>query len=185
MPGMNMPGPNASKPPADAGHAGHDMSKMKMPPPAGEKPPADAGHDMGGMPMPADKGAAAGEVHLMGVVTRVAGSSLIVTRENGRNAEVLTDRQTTFERGEKKESLKGIKPGERVVIYATPTGARWLARVVKLSASTTSSDEVKRPDAGSPSQAQQFTCPMHPEVRSPVPGKCPKCGMKLQPVGPP
>jgi len=24
-----------------------------------------------------------------------------------------------------------------------------------------------------------FTCPMHPEVRSPVPGKCPKCGMTL------
>jgi NADH-quinone oxidoreductase subunit J len=24
-----------------------------------------------------------------------------------------------------------------------------------------------------------YTCPMHPEVRSPVPGKCPKCGMTL------
>jgi hypothetical protein len=29
-----------------------------------------------------------------------------------------------------------------------------------------------------------YTCPMHPEVRSPVPGKCPICGMTLVPVQP-
>ncbi len=27
-----------------------------------------------------------------------------------------------------------------------------------------------------------YTCPMHPEVHSPVPGKCPKCGMDLVPA---
>ncbi len=27
-----------------------------------------------------------------------------------------------------------------------------------------------------------FTCPMHPEVRQPGPGRCPKCGMALVPV---
>jgi hypothetical protein len=26
-----------------------------------------------------------------------------------------------------------------------------------------------------------FTCPMHPDVSSPIPGRCPKCGMKLVP----
>lgn len=26
-----------------------------------------------------------------------------------------------------------------------------------------------------------YTCPMHPEVRQPSPGNCPKCGMKLEP----
>ena len=26
-----------------------------------------------------------------------------------------------------------------------------------------------------------YTCPMHPEVQSAKPGKCPKCGMKLVP----
>jgi hypothetical protein len=28
-----------------------------------------------------------------------------------------------------------------------------------------------------------YYCPMHPEVRQPNPGKCPKCGMDLQPEG--
>jgi Cu+-exporting ATPase len=26
-----------------------------------------------------------------------------------------------------------------------------------------------------------YTCPMHPEVRQPGPGRCPKCGMDLVP----
>ena len=28
----------------------------------------------------------------------------------------------------------------------------------------------------------EYTCPMHPEVRQPGPGTCPKCGMALEPV---
>ena len=30
-------------------------------------------------------------------------------------------------------------------------------------------------------KAAVYTCPMHPEVISSAPGKCPKCGMKLVP----
>lgn len=30
-----------------------------------------------------------------------------------------------------------------------------------------------------PGQAVTYTCPMHPEVLSDKPGKCPKCGMEL------
>jgi len=30
----------------------------------------------------------------------------------------------------------------------------------------------------------EYTCPMHPEVRRPGPGSCPKCGMTLEPVQP-
>ena len=29
-----------------------------------------------------------------------------------------------------------------------------------------------------------YTCPMHPEIRQPAPGNCPKCGMALEPVEP-
>jgi hypothetical protein len=38
--------------------------------------------------------------------------------------------------------------------------------------------------AGSPtanSAAGEYTCPMHPEVKQKTPGKCPKCGMALEP----
>lgn len=28
--------------------------------------------------------------------------------------------------------------------------------------------------------AVSYTCPMHPEVKSEKPGKCPKCGMNLE-----
>ena len=30
---------------------------------------------------------------------------------------------------------------------------------------------------------QAYVCPMHPEVRQPSPGKCPKCRMDLVPEG--
>ncbi|MBI3926367.1 MAG: HAD-IC family P-type ATPase, partial [Armatimonadetes bacterium] len=32
--------------------------------------------------------------------------------------------------------------------------------------------------------AATYTCPMHPEVRQPGPGSCPKCGMALEPESP-
>lgn len=31
-------------------------------------------------------------------------------------------------------------------------------------------------------EANSYTCPMHPEVRAPGPSSCPKCGMALEPV---
>lgn len=48
----------------------------------------------------------------------------------------------------------------------------------------------KKPEAGEKktqagekkTQVAQYTCPMHPEVRSATPGKCPKCGLKLVPL---
>ena len=35
-----------------------------------------------------------------------------------------------------------------------------------------------------PANATIYTCPMHPEIRQPAPGNCPKCGMTLEPVMP-
>ncbi len=37
---------------------------------------------------------------------------------------------------------------------------------------------------GVTSRGVAYTCPMHPEVRQPEPGSCPKCGMALEPVEP-
>jgi hypothetical protein len=45
-------------------------------------------------------------------------------------------------------------------------------------------------DGGSPTSsatdggAAVYTCPMHPDVRQPGPGRCPKCGMTLVPGAP-
>jgi hypothetical protein len=35
-----------------------------------------------------------------------------------------------------------------------------------------------------PTEAVTYTCPNHPEISSPSPGQCPKCGMKLVPRKP-
>jgi membrane fusion protein, copper/silver efflux system len=39
------------------------------------------------------------------------------------------------------------------------------------------------PNTKAPAPAASYFCPMHPEVRGSAPGTCPKCGMKLEPVG--
>lgn len=42
---------------------------------------------------------------------------------------------------------------------------------------------IKNPEKYTQKKAEMkevFTCPMHPEVKSDEPGKCPKCGMKLE-----
>jgi Cu+-exporting ATPase len=45
-----------------------------------------------------------------------------------------------------------------------------------------------KPDAApshSPAKTElqkEYTCPMHPEVKQPGPGSCPKCGMALEPA---
>jgi hypothetical protein len=39
-------------------------------------------------------------------------------------------------------------------------------------------------DAGAPNTGH-FSCPMHPEVHQPAPGRCPICGMNLERRGPP
>ena len=48
------------------------------------------------------------------------------------------------------------------------------------SAPDSKPDEAAKPHKS----AAMYTCPMHPEVRQPEPGACPKCGMALEPETP-
>jgi len=52
----------------------------------------------------------------------------------------------------------------------------FLALAALMAAGTTACSGSKKADAKT---AVVYTCPMHPEVQSDKPGKCPKCGMDL------
>jgi heavy metal translocating P-type ATPase len=46
----------------------------------------------------------------------------------------------------------------------------------------THDSEASAPVVSSGAQPDEWTCPMHPEIRQPGPGSCPICGMALEPV---
>jgi heavy metal translocating P-type ATPase len=46
----------------------------------------------------------------------------------------------------------------------------------------THDSEASAPVVSSGAQPDEWTCPMHPEIRQPGPGSCPSCGMALEPV---
>ena len=54
-----------------------------------------------------------------------------------------------------------------------------LAGTVVVSGCSGAKPAAKTETTGDAVQAVQYTCPMHPEVISDKPGKCPKCGMDL------
>ncbi len=54
-----------------------------------------------------------------------------------------------------------------------------LVGTVVISGCSGAKPAAKAETAGAAAQAVQYTCPMHPEVISDKPGKCPKCGMTL------
>lgn len=49
---------------------------------------------------------------------------------------------------------------------------------MKMEQPATATQGVEKPET-TVGQTVQYTCPMHPEVISNKPGKCPKCGMNL------
>lgn len=57
------------------------------------------------------------------------------------------------------------------------------ATTTEASATTTAADTSaaapRSATAPGSATAARYTCPMHPEVVSDAPGKCPKCGMNL------
>ena len=86
------------------------------------------------------------------------------------------------------EVLSGLKPGDQVAT----SGVFLIAAEARIRTASKywdspeppgdASANVAAPLEPSAPPATLYSCPMHPEVTSPMPGKCPKCGMALQPT---
>jgi Cu(I)/Ag(I) efflux system membrane fusion protein len=91
------------------------------------------------------------------------------------------------------EVFAGVSPGDQVAT----SGVFLIAAEARISTAAKYWDGANDADAAPPSESmptaptpsgtppgpveKDFTCPMHPDVHSPVPGHCPKCGMELVP----
>lgn len=100
---------------------------------------------------------------IMGTVTRVDKAAIEVRGADGKNIAVAVTATTVYTKGKAPATLADVKPGAHVAIEATKGKAGLEAAEVRIGAMET-----------------MYTCPMHPEVEQPAPGKCPKCGMNLE-----
>ena len=77
-------------------------------------------------------------------------------------------------------------PMRGMPLMPTPKTTSGTTRPTTPSTPSTSSNgaSASPPPSGSNAPAPTvYSCPMHPDVRSATPGKCPKCGMDLRPIG--
>ncbi|MGR6504190.1 efflux RND transporter periplasmic adaptor subunit [Shewanella sp. Koi 1] len=81
-----------------------------------------------------------------------------------------------------KQFNKVKKPGPKAVLILSSLlmGTPWLtqAQLVNAATQAEAGHEHAR-DTNSANQVKTYTCPMHPEVESHEPGRCPKCNMFL------
>jgi hypothetical protein len=102
----------------------------------------------------------------LGTVTRVEKAQLEVKDADGKAVSFALTDKTVFRSGEKAILPADLKVGERVAVeFEDGPSVKTAVRV----------------RVGAAQQAAVYTCPMHPEVVSDKPGKCPKCGMTLEP----
>jgi len=107
-----------------------------------------------------------GGTHVMGTIKTTGEKSLTIETRDKKEVVVVIDEKTKFEKNGKSATAKDLKAGARVVVDVEKgqTKEALVAKEVRIGA-----DSVI------------YTCPMHPEVQAKEPGKCPKCGMKLEP----
>src|SRR5512140_3357659 len=107
-----------------------------------------------------------GGTHVAGTIKNASEKSLTIETRDKKEVEVVVDEKTKFERNGKSATVKDLKAGARVVVDVEKgqTKEALVAKKVNIG----SADVI-------------YTCPMHPEVQEKEPGKCPKCGMKLEP----
>ena len=102
-----------------------------------------------------------------------------------------TEVQIGTEAGGMYEVLSGLSPGDRVATSGVfliaaeariTTAAKYWDSTDDMSdgGSAAAATEEPAPSISSSPPVVDYTCPMHPEVHSTSPGKCPKCGMDLR-----
>ena len=73
---------------------------------------------------------------------------------------------TVYRKGKEPAAFADLNPGVRVAIDAKKGKAGLEATEVRIETTVGS-----------------YSCPMHPEIRQPKPGRCPMCGMNLEKKG--
>jgi hypothetical protein len=99
---------------------------------------------------------------LAGTVTRADKGRIEVKQADGKVQEVLVTPGTVFAAGKVSATIADVRQGSRVTVETTKGKGGLEAMKVQIEAATVI-----------------YTCPMHPEIQQPGPGKCPKCGMNL------
>lgn len=100
---------------------------------------------------------------LAGTVTKVEKGRIEIKGTDGKPVAVALVAGTTYAKGKAPATLADVRPGMKAEIEATRSPKALTAGKVRVAA----------PEA-------VYTCPMHPKVQQPKPGRCPKCGMNLE-----
>ena len=89
--------------------------------------------------------------------------------QRNQNSDTMLDQKTNEDYNKQKPNPNdpNLKESNRI---SQGLGMRWLDRNISGN---------NRTDTKLESAVKTYTCPMHPEVKSDKPGKCPKCGMEL------
>ena len=74
------------------------------------------------------------EIHVMGTVDKVDGTTITVTERNGNHTNVNVNDATKFLKGTAAAKLEDVKPGDRVVIHAKKVNEQLQATEVRIGA---------------------------------------------------
>lgn len=76
------------------------------------------------------------EVHVLGTVAKVEGSTITVTGQDGNQTTVNVTAETKFLKGSAAAKLEDVKPGERVVIHAKKVKDQLQATEVRIGSAS-------------------------------------------------
>jgi Cu+-exporting ATPase len=108
-------------------------------------------------------------------------NTLSAERRNRKGMTMATDPVCGMTVDEKKAARESVHQGVTYHFCSQRCHARFVADPGKYIAGSKVVPVAAPPGSG----GTIYTCPMHPEVRQPGPGACPKCGMALEPAGAP